>query len=68
MDREEEEEFIKKKTTELVEIQIDAFDKYSTEYEKIKQKTLDFIAMLEKQGLEVESYSIKKIGGINGII
>lgn len=68
MDREEEEEFIKKKTTELVEIQIDAFDKYSTEYEKIKQKTLDFIAMLEKQGLEVESYSIKKIGGINGNI
>lgn len=68
MNREEEEEYIKKRTTELIEIQLDAFDKHSTEYEKIKQKTLDFIAMLEKQGLEVESYSIKKIGGINGII
>lgn len=68
MDREEEEKYIKKRTAELVEIQLDAFDRYSTEYEKIKQKTLEFIKMLEKQGLEVESYSIKKIGGINGII
>lgn len=68
MNREEEEKYIKKRTAELVEIQLDAFDRYSTEYEKIKQKTLEFIKMLEKQGLEVESYSIKKIGGINGII
>lgn len=64
MDLEDEIELEKEKSDEWVEILITGIDNYCKEYDKIKQKTLEFIKILEKNGIEVDSYSIKKTGGI----
>lgn len=45
-----------------------SLDKYFEEYEKIRKITLNWVQVLNSEGLEVKNYTIEKKEKYNGII